>query len=239
MSEADAFRELAPLAALDALDADDARAFDVHARGCAECRRERDAFADTAGRLAFATGAVAPPPELRARVLGAIGAPARAPRRVWPLAVAATLVAGFAVGFVAMERESAIERQRRVHAALAHDDLMSFLSDASSRSVTLAPLPAAPRAGGRVIWNAESKRAMLFASGLDPAPPGKAYEVWVIAGGAPVASGTFQADDRGRLVATLPWLDQTAGAKTFVVTLEPAGGTAAPTGPMVMAGSVS
>jgi hypothetical protein len=57
--------------------------------------------------------------------------------------------------------------------------------------------------------------------------------------GAPVPSGVFQVDERGRVVTDLPWLDQTSRAKTFAVTLEPAAGTAAPTGPMVLAGNVS
>jgi hypothetical protein len=138
-----------------------------------------------------------------------------------------------------MQQAREIERQRRVHAAMAHDELMALLSDAGSKTVTLGALPAAPRSGGRVVWNAQKRRAVLFASGLDPAPEGKAYEVWVIAGGAPVPSGLFQVDQGGRAVKDLPWLEETPGVKTFAVTLEPAAGTAAPTGPMVLAGNAS
>jgi anti-sigma-K factor RskA len=238
VSEPDTFLELAPLAALDALDGDEARAFADHVRGCEACRRERDAFA-AAAHVGLGVPPVAPPPQLRARVLGAIGAPAAGGRRIWPLAAAATLAAGFAVGLIAMQQERDIERQRRVHAAMAHDDLLALLADAGSRTTTLAALPAAPRSGGRVVWNAQTRRAMFFASGLDPAPAGKAYEMWVIAGGAPVPSGLFQVDPQGRVVGDLPWLEETPSAKTFAVTLEPAAGTAAPTGPMVMAGNVS
>jgi hypothetical protein len=234
----DPFLELAPLAALDALDGEDARAFADHLRGCEACRREHDAFAAAAGEMARATPPVAPPPMLRARVLGAAGfAPLRAPR--WPLAVAAALAAAFGVGLIAVLQEREIERQRRLHAALAHEDLVGLLSDAGSRTVALAALPAAPGSAARVVWNPDKRRAVLFASGLEPAPPGKAYEVWVIAGSAPVPSGLFQVDDRGRAVADLPWLEQTPGAKTFAITLKPATGTPAPTGPMVLAGNVT
>lgn len=238
MSEPDPYLELAPLAALDVLDGEDALAFADHVRACEACRRERDSFEDAAGQIGLAVTPVPPPPHLRIRVLGATGGAPAAGRRIWPLAVAATLAAGFAVGFIAMRQERDIEEQRRVHAALAHDDLLALLADTGSRTTALAALPAAPRSGGRVVWNPRQRRAMLFASGLDPAPTGKAYEMWVIAEGAPVPSGLFQVDERGRVVTDLPWLDQTASAKTFAVTLEPAAGTAAPTGPMVLAGNV-
>jgi anti-sigma-K factor RskA len=241
VSAPDPYLELAPLAALDALDGEDALAFADHVRACPACRRERDSFEDTASQIGLAVAPVTPPPLLRPRVLAAVGprAAAAAPaRRIWPLAVAATLAAAFGVGFLAMRQERDIEQQRRVHADLAHDDLLALLADTGSRATALAALPAAPRSGGHVVWNAQKRRAVLFASGLDPAPAGKAYEMWVIADGAPVPSGLFQVDGRGRVVTDLPWLDQTASAKTFAVTLEPAAGTAAPTGPMVLAGNV-
>ena len=108
-----------------------------------------------------------------------------------------------------------------------------------SRQTTLAGLPAAPAAAARVVWNPGTREAVLLAAGLQPAPPGKVYEAWVIAGGAPVPAGTFQVDAAGKAVLHLPTVDETRSVKTFAVTLEPEGGTAAPTGPMVLAGAVS
>jgi anti-sigma-K factor RskA len=49
----------------------------------------------------------------------------------------------------------------------------------------------------------------------------------------------FQADAAGDAVFRLPLLQETATARTFAVTIEPEQGTAAPTGPMVLAGAVS
>ena len=100
---------------------------------------------------------------------------------------------------------------------------------------TAAPAPAAV---ARVVWNPDTREAVLLAAGLQQAPEGKVYEAWVIAGGAPVPAGTFQADANGKAVLRLPMVDETRSVKTFAVTIEPAGGTAAPTGPMVLAGAV-
>lgn len=108
-----------------------------------------------------------------------------------------------------------------------------------SRQTTLAGLPAAPAAAARVVWNPDTREAVLLAAGLDPTPPGKVYEAWVIAGGAPVPAGTFQVGQDGKAVLRLPTVDETRVAKTFAVTIEPAPGTQAPTGPMVLAGAVS
>jgi anti-sigma-K factor RskA len=109
----------------------------------------------------------------------------------------------------------------------------------TSRQTNLAGLPAAPNAAARVVWNPGTREAVLLAAGLEPAPPGKVYEAWVIASGAPVPAGTFQVDKTGKAVFRLPTVDETAMPRTFAVTLEPEGGTLAPTGPMVLAGAVS
>jgi anti-sigma-K factor RskA len=107
-----------------------------------------------------------------------------------------------------------------------------------SRQTLLAGLAPAPAAVARVVWNPGTREAVLLAAGLDPAPQGKVYEAWVIAGGAPVPAGTFQVDASGKAVLRLPAVDETRSVKTFAVTIEPAGGTPAPTGPMVLAGAV-
>jgi anti-sigma-K factor RskA len=105
--------------------------------------------------------------------------------------------------------------------------------------VSLGPLPAAPKAHARVFFNRSSREAVLIATGLDPAPAGKAYAVWVIGKAAPVPAGLFQADASGRALLKLPPVPEAEAVKTFAVTLEPAGGVPAPTGPMVLAGAVS
>ena len=112
----------------------------------------------------------------------------------------------------------------------------SLVAQPSTRVATLAGLPAAPTARGRVVWSADRREAVLLTAGLPPAPPGKAYEAWVIASGAPVGAGVFRTDSAGAAVHTLPRLEDMTHATTFAVTLEPEAGTAAPTGPMVLAG---
>ena len=68
---------------------------------------------------------------------------------------------------------------------------------------------------------------------LPPAPAGKAYEMWTIAGGTPTAAGVFQVDASGQAIHRVP--PGAGPVDVFAVTLEPESGVPAPTGPIVLA----
>jgi anti-sigma-K factor RskA len=73
-------------------------------------------------------------------------------------------------------------------------------------------------------------RAMLVADKLPNVPQGKAYQLWFIVGNKPPLPGkTFVPDNAGKGVmkdqVPRPALD----SAVFAVTLEPAGGSSAPT----------
>ena len=99
----------------------------------------------------------------------------------------------------------------------------------------------APRADAQRVPDAVRKALGMppVDAGLDPAPPGKAYAVWVNADGAASPAGLFQVEPDGRAAFRLPALEQMTRVRSFSVTLEPASGTPAPTGPVVLAGPVS
>jgi hypothetical protein len=269
----DRFLELAPLAALGALDGEDLVEFQAHLPGCPACQAELRDHEDVSGLMGLATGPVPPPRGLRGRVLGAVGSPTgrvtapvpvrQPPRSAWPaLAAAAAVVLALAGGYLAGTRGRDAARREAALLRAERDDLMlqfrtaqaeslslklrlaqeaafhDLLAHGETRTTRLAALAPAPGAQARVVWNALARQTVILATGLQPPPPGKAYELWVIAGQKPVPAGLFKADDRGRAVVTLPWQEDTARARTLAVTLEPEAGVPAPTGPMVLAGEV-
>ena len=74
------YNEMLPAQALNALDAEDARAAEAHLQTCAECRALLREWEDTAAALAFAAlqeRALEPSPRVRARILEAIRVDAR------------------------------------------------------------------------------------------------------------------------------------------------------------------
>ncbi|MDQ3875949.1 MAG: anti-sigma factor, partial [Actinomycetota bacterium] len=114
--------------------------------------------------------------------------------------------------------------------------LSSSLDDTRSslaRERQLAAVLADPRAVRRPITGAEgtlvvaeSGKAALVLRGIDPAPEGKTYEVWVIAGARPKPAGTFEGEaGRGTVLLTEPVRRGAAVA----VTVEKDGGVPAPT----------
>jgi anti-sigma-K factor RskA len=118
------------------------------------------------------------------------------------------------------------------------EETLRFLSDPSVRYVSLAGLKPTPEASAWLLWNPATRKGLLLARGLPPAPAGLAYELWAIAGAEPVPAGVFTVDPAGRALLRLPPLPAGPSFDTFAVTLEPAGGVPKPTGPMHLAGKV-
>ncbi len=261
--------ELLPAHALGVLDGEDRTYVEARIGGDPSARAQLDALEEVVGQLGLLAAPVPPAPDLRERVLHAIPAPARraaAPAATGRaagarIALAAALLC--AVGLVVTwsqrneARHEAAEARARAETAeaqarealadleatrvlLAREQaLRGLIGRPDTRLVSLGGLPAAPRARGRIVFDPTTREGFLLASGLDRVPEGKAYELWVIATGAPVPAGVFHADAEGRAVFRLPDVAEVAKAKTFAVTIEPAAGVSSPTGPMVLAGAVS
>jgi anti-sigma-K factor RskA len=210
---ADDIHSLAPVYALDGLDPEDERRFEEHLPVCERCRADVDAFRESAAALATAVEPVEPPAELRDRILDE----ARAERpNVVPLGRRRFSGGALAYGIAAV-------------AAVAAIGLGIWAS--SLRSDLDAERSAAPRvvqldgADGAVVVTG-SGRAALVVPGLDPAPAGKTYEVWVIED-TPQRAGVMKGGPDGSSVE----LDRPAPAgSTVAVTVERAGGVDAPTG---------
>ncbi|MEE8520347.1 MAG: anti-sigma factor, partial [Gemmatimonadota bacterium] len=81
-------------------------------------------------------------------------------------------------------------------------------------------------------------RALIFVYELPILPPDSVYQLWAIRGQSPVDAGTFSvgADRRARL----PIADAgiVLGADALAVTIEPAPGGPAPTGPIILSSTL-
>jgi hypothetical protein len=216
--------------------------------------------------LALSVDPVVPPAAVRQRILSSIAAsPVAAPRTAaqrfpsaW-LAAAASVILAIVVGGYATQlrgRVQALEArlqaavtqlqtgerqmaQARLVAADAQRQL-SVLAAPDVAHVDLKGQPAAPQASARALWS--RSRGLLFAASNLPAlPAGRTYQLWVISGkSAPISDAwTFKTDVSGA-VTTMFATPVTLPAPTaMAVTIEPDGGTAAPTGAMYLVGSLN
>jgi len=213
--------------ALHALDPAEEREFEEHLRGCEQCRTELAELRESAAALAYAADGPAPPPALRERVLEAARTDnvVALPRRrmaayVAGAAAAAAIAVAAPLGLWADSLSEELDRERAASAILA---------DPEARSVALAG------ANGRLVVSA-TREAALVVSGLERAPEGKDYEIWVVQGDRALPSGLFDGED-GRDVVRLERLVP-AGA-TVAVTLEREGGVDSPTGAPLFSAIVS
>jgi hypothetical protein len=180
--------------------------------------------------------------------------PARGPRPRWfpwvAGAVAAGLAAFFSAGFVASRYEARLGRMARETSSLRErllaqesalrtelasaNRVVELLRDPVTRVIPLRGAGPAPEAAGRLVWHA-SAGGHLYVTGLPPLPADRTYELWAISGSTPRPSGLFTVDTRGSGGVRVDPAPEGPRVDVFAVTIEPAGGVPAPTGPIVLA----
>jgi anti-sigma-K factor RskA len=244
--------------ALGVLEADERRGIETHVNSCAACAQK---VAEARGRialLAFSAEPQEPSIKVRQRLLAKVRAekdPARAPvasrmerapSRLWNFAwgaVAFALVI-FAVYLwnsnkilqQELERQEAAAKQQIALTERARA-IAALLTSPQTVTVNLAPKAPMATESGRVMYNSQ-QGALIYAGTLPQLAADKSYELWVIPQtGNPIPAGVFSAQPNGEANVVLPSIPAGVSAKAFAVTIEPAGGTAAPTGPMAQVGS--
>jgi anti-sigma factor RsiW len=217
--------------ALDALDAEERRAYEAHLAGCEHCQHELESFWETTAALAVAASGPEPSTALRDRILADVRAeppqnvipfePRR--RRVAPVlgAVAAVAaVVALAFGLWSSSLSSELDETR---AALERAQASAqILADPDAQTVAL-------QAGeGRLVVDADGQ-AVLVLDDLDAAPAGKTYEMWIAPGGdigAANRAGLFRGGDG---IAVERVQGTVEPGDVVAVTIEAAGGVDAPT----------
>jgi hypothetical protein len=74
-------------------------------------------------------------------------------------------------------------------------------------------------------------RGVLVAENMPPTPEGEVYEAWLLRDGVPEPAGTFTSSNGG---AAAPIEGSLEGADAVAVTVEPSGGSPAPTSDILM-----
>ena len=241
MTDAPDIHALSGAYALDALEPQEKADFERHLQSCAACDAELRSLRNTVAALA--DGATeAPPDRLRASVLAGISevrplppvvdaGPAEvlaAHRRTRPsawLLLAAVVLGVFALG----AGWRAVSLQQQVtQLSSAASDLNSLLTAPDATTVT-GPVTTGGQA--TVVISRTRGQAALATAGLTPAPAGYVYQAWFIPNsGAPVSAGVLDEHAALALLQGNP-----ATAATVGVTLEPDGGSTAPTSTPVIA----
>ena len=209
---------LAPYA-IGAVTHDEMRVLRSHILTCEECMEEADQLTDAASLMTYAADEAPLPAGFADRIMEVVEAerPAAARRvgapRRWRVLVASgtAVLALLATGVLALDARR--DRDR------THDALLAVLG--SDRGFELTG------EGGITARLVPTTGGSLFvAAGLETAPDAHTYQLWFIRDGEPVSGGTFDVDGD---IAVLETPDRLGGVEGAAVTVEPEGGSQAPT----------
>lgn len=243
--------ELLGAYALDALPPADARALEAHLASCtrhaADLRDLRD-LRMVARAMPALADASPPPPALRARILSAVAADAPGGTAGLALPRAAGEPVRIRPGSATQRR---ISLASRGWLALAAAVAAAFIGLAAwnialQRGGQSDPAALAARATsvrtlfsredmpiGVVLYFADEKKAVLISGNMTPLDAAYTYQMWSIAGQKVESLGLLPVgnDPRG-LTVTVPFDGEQM--RTLAITVEPAGGSAAPTTAPIM-----
>ena len=261
----DEVRDLAPLFAVGALDADEMAAVREHLGDCPEAHEELLAFGEAATALLETIEPVAPPPALRGRLLDAAEAdlssgdhPASTatvpPDSLAPLTRTAIvdlaverarrrsrlgwLVAVAAlIGVIALGGWNVALRQDLTAAQAYQQGVDQALALATQPgSVTAILASEDGSSSGFAVIGADGT-TRITVQGLAPTSGSQVYTAWAIEGdAAPVALGDFTVGNDGLATAAVTSPTSAPGA-VIALTLEPVPGATVAAGPLVVAGT--
>jgi anti-sigma-K factor RskA len=175
--------------------------------------------------------------------------PARAARPALPQAQGGNwrswrtwLSPAFATAMVLLLALNISQQQRIAGLIAAADERTEIIKDARGNDDALqfalaSPDPALLAQGQ--LWIAPGERALaLYGKDLAAPPEGSEYQLWLEQDGRAVSVGTFgiDAEERAWFLARPPQLP--AQPQRAFVTVEPVGGSAAPSGPVILQGAI-
>ena len=232
---------------LDAMERREREEFEAQLAASEELRNEVTELTDTAVLLGMAVDPVAPSAALKAGIMDKIAATPQLPREVPSVRTLHAVEPSERLRTKENARwfsrpigiiTSAAAAVLLVGGALLGTNAVIQSSQSSQQANALAAINAAPdvqRASAKVasggtatlVYSLELKKSALIASDLPQLAGGKTYELWYISSaGKPTKAGLFESTGK----STWQVLSGTmAKGDTVGVTVEPAGGSTAPT----------
>jgi anti-sigma-K factor RskA len=222
---------------LGALPEDERERFAAHLAGCDICRREVAELQMVADTLPLAAPQIAPPPELKERIMSAVRAEAAVLEAAGPEADVAPVPAP------AADRPPREKKKRRwfiglrpIPAAFAAAVLIALgvtggilLSQSGSSGTTVQAQVVVPQSpNARASLTVADDRATLNVDDFPAPPAGRVYQVWLKRPGQPPDPTTalFRVRDGS---ATVDVPGSVKGVDQVLVTAEPDGGSQQPT----------
>ncbi|MFN0178880.1 MAG: anti-sigma factor domain-containing protein [Gemmatimonadales bacterium] len=249
----ESIREMAAGYALGALSPEETRVFEAALAQSGELQREVAEYREVNALLALSGGAqpdAAVKDRLMARISEAKAVPLgrAASRRIPWMAMALAATGLLAVGLGGRMRwleRQLLDRDATLAATAAklakrEETLNTLLMAEAGLTVVHLTTSGDQAPGMQLFWNRLQNRAVLHAFRLPPATAGKVYQLWLIPrDGKPIPSTTFNSESDGHALVEAFQLPTDGGFDAAAITIEPAGGSTAPTMPIILVGRVT
>jgi anti-sigma-K factor RskA len=232
--------ELLPAYALDILDEPEAKAVSSHLAGCDSCRAELHAYRQVVRDIPLAMVQVDPPANLKKRILQQAAstknlAEAQPSRNWWQELKVRLLPATPVWGVVSLV----------LIVLLGASNLLLWqrLNQVEGAQNRLATVPLTgtdftPSATGMLVISADGEHGTLVVDGLPVLDDTQQYQLWLIRDGQRTSGGVFAVDDEGYGSLWISSAEPLISYQGVGITVEPAGGSPAPTGERVMGGEL-
>lgn len=233
------FEELKEFYGLSALDERQRGEFEEYLRAHPEHQAEVDGLIAIGDLLALAPEELEPPARLRRNIMVTVQAESRvtrstsrrAARRPWleriggfasvgrvALGTAAVVLIGFLAWNTATQRGEIADLRSTLE-----DQRIAQERDPASQTIELQ---GSGTTGEVEVVRLDVRRAVLVAEDLPPIDEGKTLQIWVIKDDVPKPGGVFKP---GEKLVSVPVEGSLEDADMVAVTVEPAGGSSAPT----------
>ncbi len=204
------FEDIAALEAIGAASREEHEALQLHIEECDSCAATLEEMGHAAALFARGLDPVAPPPEVKHRLMQSIQTGHRRTSEPmglaggfgrWALPVAATiaicllawsqmLLLGQREKVEQAESRAALTAQQAKELADQKNNLerenqrlaglLASISSASTHTIALGGQPMAPSASAKVFMDASAREALVFFHNLPANPNDKSYQLWII-----------------------------------------------------------
>jgi len=226
--------ESLPAYALGSLDEEEARLVAGHLAGCHLCRTELSTFQKVADQLSLVVPEALPSAGLKPRLMERIQGlnMKRQPRSSgWRFPVPLLRIGAF-VGLllIVVLAVSNILLWQKVN----HPEFIT--GPLGMRAIALQNSGVAPDASGFVVVSADGESGVLVVDRLPPLDASHEYQAWLERDGQSTSGAVFSVDENGYRGVRITAPEFLLVYSEISVTIEPAGGSASPTGREVLTG---
>jgi anti-sigma-K factor RskA len=231
----DSFRENIPAYALDALDAEEAVALESHLKTCTACQAELSEYHAVGDALLAAIPPKSPSAALRRRLQSRLPSAQKSkrPRLNWSfsqVAMAAALVLLLAMNLysILQVRTLQLEQTRLARQYRTGQTVLSMLSYPTTQRLAIN----SDNVVGSLLLDEDRDIVALIVWNMPELTENQTYQIWLIdPQGGRVSAGIFRPESDQAYTTQIVFPQQSLSNFTGIgVTVEPAGGSAAPTG---------